>query len=192
MWFYVATVVDWTALQGTPSFSLFKLYSPHCALLPLWTSLTTHLSLQQDDSNNQNGRKGINRKKFVFCQWLGHTNRWTLELKREKRNGLTGQSEGQSPFSTVLVDLPQSHKVQFKYTCLYKLLWASLKKYNFTSHHCKIQFIHKTSELLLSPWLTKAEQKSARQAEHQALHTQEKTLRLSHPTTFTSLCQSWS
>lgn len=111
---------------------------------------------------------------------------------KERREMAPQGSEGQSPFSTVHVDLPQSHKVQFKSTCLYKLLWASPKKYNFTSHHCKIQFIHKASKLLLSSWLTKAEQKSARQAEHQARHTQEKTLRLPRPTTFTSLCQSWS
>lgn len=66
MWFYVAAAVDWTALQGTHSFSLFKLYSPHCNLQPIWTSPTTHLSLQKDDWNSQNGRKGINRKK-VSC-----------------------------------------------------------------------------------------------------------------------------
>lgn len=171
------------------SFSLFKFYSPHCNLLPIWTTLTTQVSLQKDDSNNQNGTKGIKVSCLLPVAWPYRQANTGTEKKEERWSHRA--ERGTASLQHCPCYLPQSHKEQFKSTCLYKFFWASPKKIllHITSHSCKIQFIHnihKTSE----SWLIKTEEKSTRQAEHQAWHTQERTLRPSHPITFT-LCQSW-
>lgn len=106
--------------------------------------------------------------------------------KRKKRDDPTGQNE--PPFSTVhVISLKQTkHNLNpFSY-----LRFSGLHPKNTTPlQHFKIQFIHKTSELPWSFWLTKTEEKSAWKAEYQAWHTQEKTLRPPHPTTFTPLSE---
>lgn len=92
--------------------------------------------------------------------------------KEKKRDDSTGQNEGQPPFSTV-------HVISLKHTThnlnpVAYINFSGLHPKNTTPlHHFKIQFFHKTSELPWSSWLTKTEEKSARQAEHQAWHTGE-------------------
>lgn len=164
VWFYVATAVDWTALQGTRSISLFELYSSHCNLLPLWTIPTTHLSLQEDDSNKE--IELIEKVSCLLSVASSYKQLNTGTEKKEEREPHRAE-RGTASLQHCPCYLRQAHNIKFRSTCLYKFFWASPKKYYFTSHHRKIQFTQKTCKLL-SSWLTKTEEKSARQAEHQA------------------------
>lgn len=81
--------------------------------------------------------------------------------------------------------LSQPHKVQFKSTCLCKFFCASPKKYYSTSHHIPAKsssFIQ-----LLNPDSPRL--KKSLHGRLNIRHTQGKTLRPSHPTTFTPVSE---